>query len=100
MFISLQATLCHHQPLILAISLTQVNRLALSLRLRPNVGVHLDDADMLVEAVKFIRKLTLTLPLEQFHQEFVEPGPKIQTDKEIKEWVVESGMSIIKWYDF
>ncbi|KAJ3487692.1 hypothetical protein NLI96_g3357 [Meripilus lineatus] len=56
--------------------------LALSLRLRPNVGVHLDDADMLVEAVKFIRKLTLTLPLEQFHQEFVEPGPKIQTDKE------------------
>lgn len=52
-----------------------------------NVHPILVDLDLFVETVKYIRKLMMTGPLAEFHQEFCQPGPEVESDDQIKEWV-------------
>lgn len=47
------------------------------------------DLDLLVESVKFIKKLMTSGPLAEYHQEFCQPGPDVKTDEQIKEWVTK-----------
>ena len=49
------------------------------------------DADLLVESIKFMKKLMTTGPLAQYHQKFSQPPEEIQTDEQIKEWLLKYG---------
>ncbi|TCD67352.1 hypothetical protein EIP91_000219 [Steccherinum ochraceum] len=48
------------------------------------------DMDMLVEQAKFVRKLTSTSPLKDIIAREILPGPSVQSDSELKEFVKDT----------
>lgn len=51
------------------------------------------DVELLVHGVKFARKFMLTSPFSQYHLKFVQPIGEIDTDDEIKSWILQAGES-------